>query len=331
MPDGTFDALVLRQQDDKTVSAGQESLPMDSLPAGDVLVRVQYSSLNYKDALAVLNEGKVVRQYPMVPGIDFVGTVEHCDSDDYNAGDQVVLTGWGVGEKHWGGYAQYARVPAGWLLPLPDGVSPQHAMAVGTAGLTSMLAVRTLEEHGALTPDKGDVLVTGASGGTGSVAVAILASWGFNVVAATGRTHLADYLKELGASEVIGRLPSPERPMASGRWAGAVDGVGGDTLAYVLSTMQYGGCVASYGLAGGTALNTTVLPFILRGVTLFGIDSVMAPVEARLAAWKRFALDMLPDRLDKIMRIEPLSGIVPLCESILAGEVQGRVVVDVNR
>jgi acrylyl-CoA reductase (NADPH) len=330
MNPSSFRAYVLRQNDDASVTGGFEQVTMDDLPDGDVLVKVAYTSLNYKDGLAVTNRGKVVRQYPMVPGIDLVGTVAASTSERYAVGDEVILTGWGMGEAHWGGYAEYARVKSSWLVPLPPQMTPLHAMAVGTAGLTATLAVQALELRG-LEPDSGEVLVTGASGGVGSMAVAILGEWGYTVVASTGRPELADYLKALGATEVISRFDAPARPLASGRWAGAVDGVGGDTLAYILSTLRYGAAVAAYGLAGGTALNTTVLPFILRGASLIGIDSVMCPYEQRLSAWRKLELDMLPEKIDMLMQVEPLSNIEALSQQIMAGAVRGRVVVDVRR
>ncbi|MEL7234941.1 MAG: MDR family oxidoreductase [Chloroflexota bacterium] len=306
----SFRAMLLTRNDDKSINADITELSQDDLMDGDVLVRVDYSSLNYKDGLAVTSKGKVIRSFPMIPGIDFVGTIEESKSDDYAPGDQVILTGWGVGEKHHGGYAQYARVKSKWLVPLPEKLSPQHAMAIGTAGLTAMLAVRAQEVHG-LKPEHGDILVTGASGGTGSMAIAILGGWDYNVVASTGREEQADYLKSLGANEVIGRLDAPGRPLESGRWGAVVDGVGGETLASALAATKYGGCVAAYGLAGGSELNTTVLPFILRGVKLHGIDSVMAPFEKRKDAWMRLALDVQAEKLDMMMKLEPLSKIRP--------------------
>ncbi len=325
-----FRALLLNQGEDKKITAAFDDVTTDDLPAGEVLVKVAYSSLNYKDGLAVTGKGKIARSFPMVPGIDFAGTVVSSAVDAYTEGQAVILTGWGVGEKHWGGYAAYARVPAAWLVPLPAAFTAQQAMGVGTAGFTAMLAVIALENAG-LCQDDGEVLVTGASGGVGSVAVALLAELGYTVVASTGREAVADYLKGLGASEVVGRFASPGRPLASGRWAGAVDGVGGDTLAAILPEMAYGASVAVYGLAGGTALNTTVLPFILRGVNLLGVDSVMCPKAPRTAAWERLAQVLPTAKLDTMMQVEPLSNVLDMGERILAGDVRGRVVLDVEK
>lgn len=328
MGNKTMRALMLPERD---AAPKLQDVPLDTLPDGNVLVKIAYSSLNYKDALAVTGAGKVVRRFPMIPGIDFVGTVEASDADTFSPGDWVIHTGWGVGETHYGGYAEYARVKSEWLLPLPHGMTPEHAMTIGTAGLTSMLAVMTLPTTGGITPDDGDILVTGASGGTGSMAVAILAEWGYTVVASTGREQFAEYLTSLGASKVVGRFDAPERPLGSGQWAGAVDGVGGDTLAHILSTVKYGGCVTAYGLAGGAALNTTVLPFILRGVTLFGIDSVMCPLATRRTAWKKLALDVPAAKLDAMTQIEPLSNVEALSGQMLNGDIRGRVVIDVRK
>ncbi|GAB4517799.1 MAG: MDR family oxidoreductase [Anaerolineae bacterium] len=324
-----FKALVLTQQEHQTQAEIKQLAP-EELPAGEVLVRVQHSTINYKDGLAVTGTGKIIRDFPMVPGIDFAGVVEESSSEDYKPGDPVILTGWGVGERHWGGYAQRARVQAGWLVPLPAGLTTRQAMAVGTAGFTAMLAVDALQAHGC-TPQTGEVLVTGASGGVGSVAIAMLSRLGYTVVASTGRTHEADYLKSLGAAEVVDReqfAAPPERPLGKGRWAGAIDSVGGDTLANILSLVAYGGSVAAIGLAGGSQLNTTVLPFILRGVNLLGIDSVMAPKEKRLAIWNRLANEFPLDLLDAMTQTATLEDVPRLAQEIVKGQVRGRVVID---
>ncbi len=326
----TFRALLLNQDDDKQVSAAFQDVTTEDLPDGEVLVKVAYSSLNYKDGLAVTGKGKIARSFPMVPGIDFAGTVVSSSDDAFSEGQSVVLTGWGVGEKHWGGYAGYARVPAEWLVTLPQAFTLQQAMGIGTAGFTAMLAIRALEKAG-LRQDDGEVLVTGASGGVGSVAVALLAELGYTVVASTGREALTDYLTELGASEVIGRFEAPTRPLSSGRWSGAVDGVGGDTLAAILPEMAYGSSVAVYGLAGGSELNTTVIPFILRSVSLLGVDSVMCPPEPRREAWERLAAALPAAKLKAMTTVEPLSDVIELGEHILAGDIRGRVVLDVEK
>lgn len=331
MSNRTFRALVLNQIERKTHAEFKE-LSTDDLPDEHVLVRVAYSSLNYKDGLAVTGKGRVVRRFPMVPGIDLAGTVEESTSPEFQPGDQVVLTGWGVGEKHWGGYAQMARAKAGWLVPLPDGLTPLQAMAIGTAGFTAMMCVMALEANGC-TPDSGEVVVSGASGGVGSTAVAILANLGYKVVASTGRASLHEYLKSLGASEIIDRSElarTSKRPLESERWAGAVDTVGGDTLATILRTMAYNGSVAACGLAGGHELNSTVFPFILRGVKLLGIDSVMCPKALRLQIWQRLAKDLPAAAYEQVTQVEALSNIPALSEEILKGQVRGRVVVDVN-
>jgi acrylyl-CoA reductase (NADPH) len=329
MQQETFNALVLDQQDGE-VQASLKDLSTDALPVADVLVKVAYSSLNYKDGLAVTGKGKVIRNYPMVPGIDFAGTVEESDNPDFKPGDQVVLTGWGVGERHWGGFAQRARVRGDWLLPLPEGLSPQEAMGIGTAGLTAMLGVMALEEHG-LTPQEREVVVTGASGGVGSIAVALLANLGYNVTASTGKSH--DYLASLGARQFLDRneLSTPsKRPLESERWAGAVDTVGGDTLAGVLRTMTYGTSIAACGNAGGNELNTTVFPFILRGVNLLGIDSVQCPRDRRRQAWNRLAQELPKKILDLMMEVVPLRDVPEFSSKIVQGQIRGRVVVDVN-
>ena len=330
MSENTFKALLLEKDNDE-FKASLKTLSLDDLPDGDVLVSVAYSTLNYKDGLAVTNKGKVVRGFPMVPGIDLAGIVAESSSPDYKAGDQVVLTGWGVGEKYWGGYSQMARLKAGWLVPLPSGLTLAQSMGIGTAGFTAMLSVLALEKMG-LTPGDGEVVVTGASGGVGSIAVAVLANLGYTVVASTGRTESHDYLKELGAAEVVDRSPFAlsKRPLESARWAGAVDTVGGETLAALLKTMNPGASVTACGNAGGFDLPTTVFPFILRGVNLLGIDSVMVPYDQRVEAWRRLAQDLPLDALDQAMEIAPLSNIKSLAEDILQGQVRGRLVIDVN-
>ncbi|WP_417248740.1 acryloyl-CoA reductase [Celeribacter sp.] len=326
-------ALVMEQNADGLAEAQIKDISPDDLPQGDVTVAVEYSTLNYKDGLCLSPKGGgLVRNYPHVPGIDFAGTVETSDDPRYKAGDKVVLTGWRVGEVHWGGYAEKARVKADWLVPLPDGLSTRDAMAVGTAGFTAMLAVMALEDHG-LTPDKGPVLVTGAAGGVGSVATAILGNLGYEVAAVTGRPEQADYLKSLGATTIVPRGDINEtvkRPLESETWAGCVDAVGGEMLARVLGQMKYGGSVAAVGLAGGAGLPASVIPFLLRGVNLLGIDSVMKPFEARKRAWARLAHDLPMEKLSAMIHPATLSDLPELGAAILKGGVKGRVVVDVN-
>ena len=326
----TFKALVLTQEDGKTVSTLKQ-LGNDDLPEGDVLLAVDYSSLNYKDGLAITGKGKIVRQWPLVPGIDLAGSVLESSSGDYKAGDRVVLTGWSVGEKYWGGYSQRQRVQSKWLVPLPDGLDSKQAMAIGTAGFTAMLCVMTLEEAG-VTPDKGTVLVTGASGGVGSVAVAILAKLGYTVAAVSAKPDADDFLRGLGASEILTREEMSEKPRAleGQRWAGAVDVVGTTTLARVLAEMNYGGCVAACGLAGGADLPTTVMPFILRNVSLRGVDSVMCPVERRKVAWQRLVNDLPAKALGEIGQVASLEELPDLAEKITTGGIRGRVIVDLN-
>ncbi|MEE4462292.1 MDR family oxidoreductase, partial [Azotobacter chroococcum] len=294
--------------------------------------RVDCSTLNYKDALAITGKGPVVRRFPMVPGIDLAGTVEASANPDFKAGDAVLLNGWGVGENHWGGLAQKARLDGRWLIPLPRGFTARQAMAVGTAGYTAMLSVLALERHG-VTPEQGEILVTGANGGVGSFAVALLARLGYRVVASTGRPEQADYLKKLGAGEIIERasLAEPGRPLARERWAGVIDSLGSHTLANACAATRYGGTVAACGLAQGMDFPATVAPFILRGVTLAGIDSVMRPREDRIAAWERLARDLDLALLDEITREVGLDEAIPVAGELLAGKVRGRVVVDVNR
>lgn len=328
----SFNALVVNKLEDGTIQAGVEQLNLDQLPEGNVTVAVEYSTVNYKDGLCLSSGGGLVRNYPHVPGIDFAGTVESSDDDRYKPGDKVVLTGWRVGEAWWGGYSQKARVKADWLVPLPAGLSTQDAMAVGTAGLTAMLSVIALEKHG-LTPSDNPVLVTGAAGGVGSVATAILANLGYKVAGVTGRPETADYLTALGASEIIPREEINEtvkRPLEGERWSGCIDAVGGAMLARVLGQIVYGGSVASVGLAGGASLPATVIPFLLRGVNLLGIDSVMRPYADRVEAWQRIAKDLPMDKLQGMVQSATLSDLPQLGSDILAGQVRGRIVVDVN-
>ena len=328
---GTFKALVLDEAD-KKVTASIKQLEDSDLPDGDVTVAVSHSTLNYKDGMILKGIGRLVRTYPHVPGIDFAGTVEASDSADYKPGDKVVLTGWRVGEAHWGGYAEKARVKSDWLVPLPDGISEKQAMALGTAGFTAMLAVMSLQNAG-ITPASGPVLVTGANGGVGGVAICLLSALGYTVEASTGRMELADHLKSLGASEIVPRselAELPERPLLAERWAGAVDAVGGNALANMLPQMRYRGAVAACGLAGGPELHTTVIPFLLRGVRLLGIDSVMCPADRRRAAWARLAAEMPMDRLDALTEMVALDALPDLAGKILKGETRGRVVVDLS-
>lgn len=327
----TFKALVLNQRGGRTV-AELATLSDAELPPEDVLVAVDYSSLNYKDGLAVTGKGKIVRRFPLVPGIDLAGTVLESAAPAYRPGDRVVLTGWGVGESYWGGYAQRARVKPDWLVPLPEGLDGRRAMAIGTAGFTAMLSVLALERAG-IKPDRTKpVLVTGASGGVGSVAVAILSHLGYRVAALTGRPENEAFLHELGADEVIGRQQMDQscRPLEAQRWSGVIDTVGGRILARALAETDYGGAVAACGLAGDVELPTTVMPFILRGVQLLGIDSVLCPPEPRRNAWKRLAGDLPVAALDRATQVVALAEVPRLAEAIIAGQVRGRVVVDPN-
>ena len=323
-----FKALVLNKEGDE-VTAGIEALDAARLPEGDVTVAVEYSTLNYKDGLIIKNKAPLVRSFPHVPGVDLAGRVIESSHPDWRGGDLVVLTGWGVGERHWGGYAERARVKGDWLVPVPDGWTTRHAMAVGTAGFTAMLAVIALENHG-LEPGAGEVLVTGGSGGVGSVAIAVLAKLGHEVTASTGRTGSHEYLRSLGAANVIDRAdlasPSP-RPLESERFAGAIDSVGGTTLARVLGQMRYRCSVAAVGLAGGSELRTTVIPFLLRGVNLLGIDSVYQPAAPRRAAWQRLARDLDLARLETMIEDARLEDLPRLADDILNGRIRGRVVV----
>ncbi|WP_298291951.1 acryloyl-CoA reductase [uncultured Litoreibacter sp.] len=327
-----FNALLVTKDDEGKTSASVTEISEDQLPDGEVTVAVEYSTVNYKDGLCIGPGGGLVRNYPHVPGIDFAGTVEASSDDRYKAGDKVVLTGWRVGEAHWGGYAQKARVKADWLVPLPLGLDARQAMAVGTAGFTSMLAVMALEDHGLKAGD-GPVLVTGAAGGVGSVAVALLAALGHEVAGVTGRPETADYLKSLGVSQIVAREELNEttkRPLEAETWAGCVDAVGGEMLARVLGQMKYGASVSAVGLAGGAGLPATVIPFLLRGVNLLGIDSVMQPYDNRVRAWERIAKDLPMEKLESMVQPATLSDLPGLGRDILKGQVKGRVVVDVN-
>ncbi|MDG0990171.1 MAG: acryloyl-CoA reductase [Yoonia sp.] len=325
-----FKALVVEKNEEGKTSAAVQDMSIDQLPEGEVTVAVEYSTVNYKDGLCIGTGGGLVRNYPHIPGIDFAGVVEKSSDDRYKAGDKVVLTGWRVGEAHWGGYSQKARVKADWLVPLPDGIDARQAMAVGTAGFTAMLAVMALEDHGI---KDGPVLVTGAAGGVGSVATAILANLGHEVAAVTGRLETSDYLKSLGAKQIVAREEINEttkRPLEAEAWGGCVDAVGGDMLARVLGQMKYGASVSAVGLAGGAGLPTTVIPFLLRGVNLLGIDSVMQPYDNRMRAWQRIAKDLPMEKLEAMVQPATLSDLPQLARDILKGQVKGRVVVDVN-
>lgn len=330
--DNTFPALML-EENDGAVTAAMTELRISDLPEGDVLVRTEYSTLNYKDGMVLKGQGRLVRNYPHVPGVDLAGVVEASDTPDYAPGDRVVLNGWRVGEAHWGGYAGKARVKSDWLVNLPDAISTRQAMAIGTAGYTAMLSVLALEDHG-LTPDSdGEVLVTGAAGGVGSVAVAILAKLGFRVAASTGRESAHDYLKSLGATTIVPRAELEEGqrgPLSSERWSGAIDAVGGVILANLLAALKTHASCAAVGLAASPKLETTVIPFLLRGVNLLGIDSVLCPKPRRVEAWSRLAEDLPADKLEAMITEVPLSEITGHADAILAGQVQGRVVVDVS-
>jgi acrylyl-CoA reductase (NADPH) len=325
----SFAALLLEQDDDRNVTHSLTELTDDALPDGDVLVDVEYSTVNYKDGLAITGRSPIVRTWPMVPGIDLAGTVAASDHDAISPGDRVVLNGYGVGETHWGGYAQRARLRGEWLVALPDAISTRQAMAIGTAGYTSMLAVLALERHG-ISPDRGPVVVTGAVGGVGSVAVAVLAGLGYEVIASSRRSDSeGDYLRHLGAAEVIDatELSEPGRPLASARWAGGIDAVGSATLVNVLAATQPHGCVAACGLAQGADLPGTVMPFVIRGVTLAGIDSVMQPMAGRQEAWARLATDLDPGLLDAMTTEVGLADVPAVAADIVEGRTRGRIIV----
>jgi acrylyl-CoA reductase (NADPH) len=327
----TFNALVLEEEAGK-VTPSLQKLSADALPEGEVTVDIAYSDLNYKDGMVINGIGRMVRKYPHVPGIDFSGTVAESKAPEYKPGDRVILTGWLVGEHHWGGYAQKARVKADWLVPLPEGLDLKRAMALGTAGFTAMLAVMAIEKHGAA-PDQGEVLVTGASGGLGSVAVAVLSRLGYRVAAVTGREESHAYLKELGAATIVDRSElsePPRRPLEKPRWRAAIDTVGGATLSTILHSLSHRGSVAACGLVGGVELTCSVLPFLLRGVNLLGIDSGFSPLDERREAWGRLTREMPIELLDGMTHMATLGELPDLSKRILKGEIRGRTVIDVN-
>ncbi|MFZ9137200.1 MAG: MDR family oxidoreductase [Hylemonella sp.] len=321
-----FNALLLSKSE--SFSASVQSVDERQLPMGDVTVGVEWSTLNYKDGLAITNRSPVVRQWPMVAGIDGAGTVLESSHPDWRAGDKFILNGWGVGETHWGCLAEKARLKGDWLVPLPSAFTPRQAMAIGTAGYTAMLCLLALEKHG-IGPASGEVLVTGATGGVGSVAVALLSKLGYQVVAVTGKPEQTDYLMRLGASSVMARseLSAPGKPLQKERWSGVIDALGSHTLVNALAQTRYGGVVAACGLAQGMDLPGSVAPFILRGVTLAGIDSVMAPLEQRRLAWDRLARDLDPGLLEQMLEEVPLSGAIAKAQALMAGQVRGRIVV----
>lgn len=325
-----FNAIVIdKNESEQEVAVA--SLEQDALPEGDVLVRVDYSTINFKDALAITGASPVVRKFPMVPGIDLAGTVEQSDHAKWQAGDKVVLNGWGVGEGHWGGLGQYARLKGDWLVALPEAFDSRQAMVIGTAGYTASLCVDALVDHG-ITPEDGTILVTGASGGVGSIAIALLSKAGFQVAASTGKVNEADYLKALGATEIVDRaeFSEPGKPLQKERWAGVVDAVGGNTLANACAQTRYRGAVAACGLAESMKFPASVAPFIMRGVTLYGIDSVMAPLPPRERAWERLARDLDASVLETVATDINLAEAASVAGDVLAGKIKGRLVVDVN-
>ena len=323
---------LLIEKDERGYVAAVQDIDESRLPDGDVTVRIDYSTLNYKDGLAITGKAPIIRQFPMIPGIDFVGTVETSSHTDYVTGDKVVLNGWGVGETHWGGLAQKARVNGDWLVPLPKSIAPRQAMAIGTAGYTAMLCVLALEKHG-VRPEDGEIVVSGAAGGVGSIAVAVLSKLGYRVVAITGRVEEHEYVTSLGAVEVLDRAAfvNPGKPLAKERWAGAVDVVGSHVLANIIASTRYNGVVTACGLAGGMDLPATVMPFILRGVTLAGVESVVCHKSRRIEAWNRLARDLDAGKLADIAHEIGLSQAVEYGARVLEGKVRGRVIVDVNK
>ena len=328
MPE-TFKAILISRDEDKKQSVSISQLTEADLMDGDVTVAVEATTVNYKDGLAITGKSPVLRRFPLIPGVDFAGTVVASSHPDWKPGDKVLLNGWGVGETHHGAFSERARVKGEWLVPLPEGMSPREAMAVGTAGYTAMLSIMALERHG-ITPERGPLVVTGAAGGVGSVAVAVLSKLGYHVIASTGRFAEHGYLKDLGAAEIIAReeLSGPAKPLGKERWAGGVDAVGSHTLANVLSMTSYGGAVAACGLAQGMDLPASVAPFILRGVSLLGIDSVMAPKALRLEAWRRISTDLDHEKLAALSTVMPFDGIINAAHDIVEGKVRGRLVVE---
>lgn len=328
----SFRALVVDEAPDGAIRAAVRTLEPGDLPDAEVTIAVEYSTVNYKDGLCMSGAARLVRRYPHVPGVDFAGTVETADDARYRTGDKVIVTGWRVGEAHWGGYAQKARVMADWIVPLPEGLTARQAMAVGTAGLSSVLALDALEDHG-LQPGTGPVLVTGAAGGVGSIATALLANLGYEVAAVTGRPETEEYLRSLGATQIVPReelSQTVERPLESRRWAGCIDAVGGPMLARILGQMKFGASVAAVGMAGGAKVPASIIPFLLRGVNLLGIETVMQPYEKRVRAWNRVARDVPMDKLEAMIQPATLDDLPKLGADILEGRVKGRVVVDVN-
>ena len=326
-----FNALVLNKEEDQKATNEIKELDISMLPEGDVLVNIEYSTINYKDSLAITSASPIIKNFPMVPGIDFAGTVEESSNSNFKLGDKVILNGFGVGEKHWGGLSQKARVNGDWLVHMPKEFTSKQAMAIGTAGYTSMLCVLALENNG-ISPNSGEILVTGASGGVGSVAISLLSKLGYTVCASSGRNEHAEYLKSLGADNIIDRneLSEKGRPLNKERWAGAIDSVGSHTLANICASMKYGGTVAACGLAQGFDFPSTVMPFILRGVTLAGVDSVYCPLKDRIKAWERLATDLNMDHLNSMINIISLSEVEETTQKMLSGKTHGRIIVDVN-
>ena len=326
-----FKALVLKKQDDADASVSVEDLKLSDLPEGDVLVKVSFSTINYKDALAITSSSPIIKNYPMVPGIDFAGEVEESNNDSFKIGDKVILNGFGVGEKYWGGLAQKARVKGEWLVKLPEKLTEKQAMAIGTAGYTAMLCVLALEKQG-VTPDKGEILVTGASGGVGSVAISLLSKLGYEVCASSGREKFKDYINSLGAKKIINRseLSDKGRPLGKEIWAGAIDSVGSHTLANICASTKYGGVVAACGLAQGFDFPSTVMPFILRAVSLLGVDSVYHSIEGRKEAWMRLEKDLNLEHLTKMTQVISLDEVDQVAKNMLENKTFGRIVVDVN-